>query len=156
MEIRPGDLDDRRIIALLDVHVTTALAHTAPRSGHALDHAALKAPDIRFFAAWQGDALLGVGAIRDLGGGLGEVKSMHVAQDGRRRGTGAAILRHLVGVACEQGMTRLSLETGSWDYFRPAHALYRRHDFMECAPFGDYRTDPNSLFFTRALPIDPA
>jgi putative acetyltransferase len=48
-------------------------------------------------------------------------------------------------------MARLSLETGSWDYFKPARALYERHGFVACAPFDTYRSDPNSLFFTREL-----
>jgi putative acetyltransferase len=48
-------------------------------------------------------------------------------------------------------MSRVSLETGSWPYFDPARALYTRHGFVECAPFGDYRLDPNSTFMTLAL-----
>ena len=48
-------------------------------------------------------------------------------------------------------MRRLSLETGSWPYFLPARALYARHGFVECGPFGDYREDPNSVFLTRTL-----
>jgi putative acetyltransferase len=48
-------------------------------------------------------------------------------------------------------MSRLSLETGSWAYFAPARTLYARHGFVECAPFGDYRPDPNSVFMTLAL-----
>jgi putative acetyltransferase len=39
-------------------------------------------------------------------------------------------------------MRRLSLETGSWPYFLPARALYARHGFVECGPFGDYRERP--------------
>jgi putative acetyltransferase len=48
-------------------------------------------------------------------------------------------------------MSRLSLETGSWDYFRPAHAFYRRHGFVECPPFADYVLDPNSVFMSLDL-----
>jgi putative acetyltransferase len=48
-------------------------------------------------------------------------------------------------------MSRLSLETGSWAYFAPARALYERHGFVECAPFGEYREDPNSVFMTVVL-----
>jgi putative acetyltransferase len=62
-----------------------------------------------------------------------------------------AMLRHIIAAARLRGMTRLSLETGSWDFFRPAHALYRSHGFVDCPPFADYRSDPNSLFMTREL-----
>jgi putative acetyltransferase len=61
------------------------------------------------------------------------------------------MLRHIVAAAHAAGMMRLSLETGSGDYFAPARALYRRHGFVECAPFADYRLDPNSVFMTLSL-----
>jgi putative acetyltransferase len=48
-------------------------------------------------------------------------------------------------------MSRLSLETGSWEYFRPAQALYRNHGFVECPPFADYVLDPNSVFMSLDL-----
>ena len=48
-------------------------------------------------------------------------------------------------------MSRLSLETGSWDYFLPAQALYRSVGFIECGAFGDYVPDPNSVFMTLQL-----
>jgi putative acetyltransferase len=48
-------------------------------------------------------------------------------------------------------MSRLSLETGSWEYFRPARALYKSHGFVECSPFGDYVPDPNSVFMSLDL-----
>jgi putative acetyltransferase len=62
------------------------------------------------------------------------------------------MLTHIIGAARRQGMTRLSLETGSWDYFLPARALYRRHGFIECGPFGKYVADVNSIFMTLELP----
>ena len=61
------------------------------------------------------------------------------------------MLRHIIADARSQGLERLSLETGSFDYFRPAVALYRAHGFVDCAPFGSYRPDPNSVFLTLDL-----
>jgi putative acetyltransferase len=61
------------------------------------------------------------------------------------------MVQHIIDAALRSGITKLSLETGSWAYFRPAVALYKRHGFVECAPFGDYRPDPNSIFMTRDL-----
>jgi putative acetyltransferase len=151
MRIVAGGLDDPRVIALLDIHVTSARAETARGSAHALDHEALRAGDIRFWSMWDGDALAGVGALRRLSADHGEVKSMHVAAAMRGRGAGSSMLRHIIEAAREEGLTRISLETGSWDYFRPAHALYARHGFVECPAFGDYAPDPNSLFMTLDL-----
>jgi putative acetyltransferase len=146
MTIVPGDLDDPRVRALLEQHVTSARAATAPGSAHALDLEGLKAPEIRFWAAWDEDTLLGVGALKRLSNDHGEIKSMHTVPAYRRRGVGSAIILHIIDVARAMGMSRLSLETGFWKFFAPARELYKRHGFVECAPFGEYVSDPNSVF----------
>jgi putative acetyltransferase len=69
----------------------------------------------------------------------------------RGRGVASAILRHIIAAAKARGMSRLSLETGAWSYFAPARALYARHGFVECGPFGNYRLDPHSVFMTMEL-----
>ena len=104
-----------------------------------------------FWSVWEGEALLGVGALKRLSADHGEVKSMHAAEAVRGRGVGSALLRHIIAVARARGMTRLSLETGAWPYFVPARRFYTRHGFVECPPFSDYRPDPNSVFMTLAL-----
>jgi putative acetyltransferase len=152
LRIREGGLDDPRVVELLETHLIRARAETAPGSAHALDLSGLRSSDVRFWSAWDGDTLAGVGALKRLGADHGEVKSMHTAEAMRRRGVGAAILRHIIDAARARGMSRLSLETGSWPYFAPARALYARHGFVECPPFGDYRPDPNSVFMTLELP----
>jgi putative acetyltransferase len=155
MHIIEGGLDDPRVVALLHTHLARARAETAPGSAHALDLSGLRSPEVTFWSAWEGDAprdtLVGVGALKRLSDDHGEVKSMHTAESMRGRGVGSAILRHIIAAARARGMSRLSLETGSWPYFAPARALYARHGFVECGPFGDYREDPNSVFMTLDL-----
>ena len=151
LKIIGGGLDDPQVICLLRVHLTNARAQTAPGSAHALDLSGLKSPEIRFWSAWDEDSLLAVGAMKRLSQSHGEVKSMHTAEGVRRRGVGSAVLQHIIDAARRSGITKLSLETGSWAYFQPAVALYKRHGFVECGPFGDYRPDPNSIFMTRDL-----
>ncbi len=151
MRIVPGQLDDPRVIALLATHVSTARAQTAAGSAHALDLSGLKAPEIRFWTVWDGQTLLGTGALKRLSADHGEVKSMHTAEAARRRGAGGMMLRHIIARARAEGLARLSLETGSWAFFRPAHAFYKTHGFVECGPFGDYKPDPNSVFMTLEL-----
>jgi putative acetyltransferase len=151
MRITIGDFSDPRVVELLHVHLTGARAETAPGSAHALDLAGLQSPDISFWTIWEGETLLGVGALKRLSPDHGEVKSMHTAQSARRRGAARAMLRHIIASAREAGMSRLSLETGSWEYFRPAHALYRSHGFVDCPPFADYMPDPNSVFMSLDL-----
>jgi putative acetyltransferase len=151
MQIMEGGLDDPRVVALLHVHLSRARAETAPGSAHALDLSGLRAPEVSFWSAWEGEELLGVGALKRLDAEHGEVKSMHTAEAARGRGVASALLREILAAGRRRGMRRLSLETGSWAYFLPARALYASHGFVECGPFGDYREDPNSVFMTLEL-----
>ena len=151
MRIVEGDLCDRRVVDLLHTHLTSARAETALGSAHALDLTALQSPDVSFWTIWDDERLLGVGALKRLSADHGEIKSMHTAQSMRGRGAGSAMLRHIIATARVRCMSRLSLETGSWEYFRPAQALYRNHGFVECPPFADYVLDPNSVFMSLDL-----
>jgi putative acetyltransferase len=133
MTIRLGGLDDPRVQALLERHVKSARAETAAGSAHALDLDGLKSADVQFWSAWEGDTLVGVGALKRLSRSHGEIKSMHTVET--RRGVGvAAMLRHIVDAARAMDMTHLSLETGSWPYFHPARSLYRNRGFVIARP----------------------
>lgn len=151
MKITGGGLDDPRVQALLAHHLRTAHAETPPGSAHALDLAGLKAPGIQFWAAWEGEKVIAIGALRRLSEDHGEIKSMHTAETHRRKGVGSAMLRHIIAAARQMGFSRVSLETGASPYFTPARELYRRHGFVECLPFGSYGRDPNSVFMTLEL-----
>jgi L-amino acid N-acyltransferase YncA len=151
MEIVKGDLADPRVLALLETHLAQCRGETAPGSAHALDVAGLAAPDVAFLAGFEGETLVAVGALKLFGAAQGEVKSMHTLSRRRGAGLGQAMLAEIVARARAGGVKRLSLETGSWDYFHPARRLYRRFGFRDCPPFGPYRPDPNSLFFTLDL-----
>ncbi len=146
-----GDFSDPRVVDLLHTHLTSAKAETAPGSAHALDLTGLQSPDISFWTIWDDETLLGFGALKRLSADHGEVKSMHTAQPMRGRGVGSAMLRHILATARASGISRLSLETGTWEYFRAARALYRSHGFVECPPFADYVLDPNSVFMSLDL-----
>ncbi|MBV9393067.1 MAG: GNAT family N-acetyltransferase [Methylobacteriaceae bacterium] len=151
MQIIQGGRHDPRVMNLLQIHLTTARSNTAPGSAHALDLSGLACPDITFWSAWEDEVVCGVGEVKRLSLDHGEIKSMHVAQSMRRSGIGTAMLHHIIRHARDAGVSRLSLETGSWDYFRPARSFYRRHGFVECQPFADYRPDSNSVFMSLDL-----
>lgn len=152
MRIVPGDLTDPRIVALLRHHYDKCHEVTPKCSAHVFTLERLAAPDIDFWAAWDDETLLGVGAMKPLDATHGEVKSMHTAEPARRRGVASALLTHIITTSRARGLQRLSLETGSFGYFEPAVGLYKSHGFIECTPFGDYKPDPNSVFLTLALP----
>ena len=151
MQIVLDPLVRPQIAALLQAHLDDMHRISPPESVHALDLARLRAADVTFWSAWEGEALLGCAALRELDTGHGEVKSMRTAPEARRRGVAAALLTHLIDEARRRGYRRLSLETGSQPEFAPARALYARFGFVTCGPFGDYRPDPCSTFMTRAL-----
>jgi len=145
------------VVALLEQHLAVTKDTAPPESCHALDVEALRQPHITFLAA-RDDArtLLGMGALADLGSGHGEIKSMHTASGARGRGVAAAVLARLIEIAREAGYTRVSLETGTQEFFGPAHRLYERHGFTECAPFDTYVADPHSRFYTLELGAPPS
>jgi len=151
MRIIQGDFNDPRVIDLLEIHLSSALRETARGSAHALDLAGLRATDVNFWTIWDGETLMGMGALKRLSADHGEIKSTHTAQSVRRRGAGSAMLRHIIEIARQSGMSRLSLETGSWEYFLPALALYRSHGFVECPPFAGHVRDTNSVFMSLDL-----
>jgi putative acetyltransferase len=152
MDIRlDRELTDPRITDLLSEHLRDMARHSPPESIHALDLDGLRRPEISFWTAWDGDALLGCGALKELDPAHGEIKSMRTAQAHRRKGVAAAMLAHLLGEATRRSYRQLSLETGSMQAFEPARRLYASFGFTYCGPFADYVEDPNSVFMTRAL-----
>ena len=151
LHIAIDPLDGPQIAALLQAHLDEMHRISPPESVHALDLSRLRAPDITFWSAGEGDALLGCAALRELDAGHGEVKSMRTTPAARRRGVAAALLTQVMDAAARRGYRRLSLETGTQPEFAPARALYARFGFEPCGPFGDYRLDPCSTFMTRAL-----
>ena len=151
MEIREDDLTSRKIANLLREHLAGMAQASPPESMHALDLRGLRSPQITFWSAWQGEELLGCGALKELDTRHGEIKSMRTAPTHLRKGVGARILRHILGEAHRRSYVRLSLETGSMAEFAPARSLYTKFGFDYCQPFADYLEDPNSVFMTRQL-----
>ncbi|MEV7597699.1 GNAT family N-acetyltransferase [Kitasatospora sp. NPDC089797] len=151
MKIAVDDLTGSEIIAFLESHLTDMRSTTPPESKHALDLDALRKPDVTFWSAEDGGSVVGCGAVKRLDPEHGEIKSMRTDPSRKRSGIASTLLGHIIGEARRMGYTRLSLETGANDFFAPARALYEKFEFEYCAPFADYREDPNSVFMTRLL-----
>ena len=151
MHIRPDDLSGPEIALLIGEHLRDMHVHTPPESIHALGLEKLRRPEITFWTAWDGDELLGCGALKHLDAGHGEIKSMRTAKAHLRKGVAAAMLRHILGEAKRRGYARVSLETGAMAVFEPARRLYASFGFQPCGPFADYGPDPNSRYFTLEL-----
>ena len=144
--VKPGDFTDERVKALLTRHLEGMHANSPPGHVFALDWSGLQQPEISFYALWEGEDLLGVGALKELEPGMGEIKSMRTADAHLRKGVGAAILEHIIAEAQRRGYRRLSLETGSGPAFEPAITLYRKYGFTEGGAFDGYEKSPFNQF----------
>ncbi|WP_338674832.1 GNAT family N-acetyltransferase [Streptomyces sp. SCSIO 30461] len=151
MKIATDDLSGPEIAGFLDEHVQQMRSISPPESKHALDLDALRKPEITFWSVRDGDTLVGCGALKKLDAGHAELKSMRTMAARKRSGIASVLLEHIITEAERMGFTRLSLETGTAEFFLPARKLYEKFGFTHCEPFADYRPDPNSTFMTREL-----
>jgi putative acetyltransferase len=156
LRIEPEAVLSADVRQLLREHLADMHAISPAESVHALDVDAFSAPGIVFWTVRDGQMLLGCGALKELSPKEGEIKSMRTASSARRRGVATSMLSHLLEVARSRGYERVSLETGSDEFFAPARRLYRSYGFIECPPFADYRPDPHSVFMTMLLAASPA
>jgi putative acetyltransferase len=138
LSIREDDLSGEAVRALLALHLSAMHANSPPGHVFALDLSGLKAPGVTVWTAWEAEQVAGIAALKALGGGAGEIKSMRTHPDHLRKGVGAALLDHIIAMARRRRMERLSLETGSGAAFEPALALYRSRGFANGEAFGDY------------------
>jgi putative acetyltransferase len=148
--IREDDPNAPPVADLLAFHLAE-LRSVMADFAFALDASGLSAPNVTFWTAWNGDELVGFGALKQLDPRHGEVKSMRAAPSARRSGVGRAMLQHIIAVAKARGYARLSLETGTADLHAPAVALYRSAGFVLCAAFSDYEPSPYNQFLALDL-----
>jgi putative acetyltransferase len=106
---------------------------------------------VTVWSAWRDGEIVGIGALKELGGDHAELKSMRTHPDHLRKGVAAVLLEHILAEANARGLKRLSLETGSGPSFEPALALYRRRGFVNGEAFSDYRSGPFNQFLHLSL-----
>src|SRR5512133_1385385 len=109
MEIRLDDLSGLEIKALLQEHLEFTKSTSPPESFHALNMEQLRKPEITFFTAWENGDLMGCGALRAMGSGEGEIKSMNTATRHRRKGVARSMLEHITTEVRRRRYERLYL-----------------------------------------------
>jgi putative acetyltransferase len=155
-QIAEADPRNPHVRALVERHLTFGRSFTPLEDAHALEVDELLDPSIVLFAVREGEAVLAIGALKEIEDGHGELKTMHTAATARGRGIGRAMLDHLLAEARRRGYRRVSLETGTMAAFAPARALYEGAGFVPCEPFGAYRGGPHNVFLTLVLDGEPA
>lgn len=149
--IREDDLSGEQTRNLLRIHLEGMHAHSPPSSVFALDATGLTVPAVTVWALWIGEAVAGIGALKNLDDHHGEIKSMRTHPHFLRRGVAAALLDHIIAVARARGLRRLSLETGSGPAFEPALQLYRGRGFEAGGAFADYEKSAFNQFLHLSL-----
>jgi putative acetyltransferase len=152
-EVREDDLSGDATLLLLALHLSGMHANSPPDSVYALDLSGLKAPGVTVWSVWEGAEVVGIGALKELGNGSGEVKSMRTHPNHLRRRVAALLLDHIAADAKARGLTRLSLETGSGPAFEPALALYRKYGFVDGEAFSDYQPSAFNQFLHLQLSV---
>ena len=92
-------------------------------------------PDGRFYLAYYGDQAAGVGCLKNLEEGVGEVQRMYVPPAFRGKGIGRAMVNRLIHDARSVGYRQLKLE--SLEFLNSAHSLYQSVGFREISPYAD-------------------
>ena len=142
----PRQADVLRLIEALDVYQAGLYP---PESNHFLDMEALAAPGVRFFVARRDGRALGCGALLIDPAGYGEVKRMFVSPDARGLKLGRRLLDRIEEEARRERLGCLRLETGI--HQPEALGLYRAAGYVERDAFGEYSSDPLSVFMEKSL-----
>ena len=143
-----NNFDDPQVNELLVNHFIELRSVSPEGSTHVLDIPGLKDPSIKFWSLWENEKLVGCGALKFLNEGHGEFKSIRIADKFRGKGLGVKIIYHLISEAKKLNIKKLSIVTGSGDFFAPARKLFKKFGFKECMPFAHYKDDPNSCYYS--------
>ena len=146
-----NNFDNPMVNTLLNYHFYQLRSNSPEGSTHVLDIEGLKVPSIKFWSFWDDEKLIGCGALKFLDKGHGEFKSIRISDKFRNMGLGNKLLDHLILEAKKNDINRISLETGSGNFFLPARKLFEKAGFKICKPFAHYKEDKNSCYYFKEL-----
>ena len=146
-----GNFNHPEVNELLTKHFIELRAASPEGSAHVLDIVGLKIPSIKFWSLWKNEKLFGCGALKFLNKEHGEFKSIRLVDSFRKKGNGIKILKHLIFEAKKLNIKKISVETGTGDFFAPARKLFNKCGFKLCKPFAHYKEDPNSCYMSMLI-----
>ena len=154
LDIRPTPPDHPQVLALiaeLDAYLASLYD---PQDVYIVDLAGLQEPSVTFLGAWDGDSLVGCGAVRLMpaepetdGRPYGEIKRMVVSAARRGERIGEQVLNALERGLRQRGIDRALMETG--EELVQAARMYRTNGYAERGPFGEYLDNGSSLFLEK-------
>ena len=146
-----GNFDNTEVHNLLVKHFIELRSVSPEGSAHVLDIDGLKVSSIKFWSLWEGEELMGVGALKFLNKVHGEFKSIRVNDKFRNKGYGLKIINHLIYEDKKLNIEQLSLETGAGSFFHNARKLFTKCGFKACEPFSHYEKDVNSIYMNMLI-----
>jgi putative acetyltransferase len=146
-----GNFENYEVHQLLIKHFIELRSVSPEGSTHVLDISGLKDLSIKFWSLWEGDELMGVGALKFLDKTHGEFKSIRVNDKFRNKKNGLKVINHLIKEAKKLDIEKLSLETGAGVFFNPARKLFNKCGFKVCNPFSHYKEDVNSVYMSMLI-----
>lgn len=109
-------------------------------------------PSVTLFVARDDTGrVVGMGALKEHGDGLGEVKRMYTLPEVRGQRVGSALLTRIGEEARSRGLARLVLETGEAPGFEDAWRVYERGGYEVCGAVLDYPDSGYSRFYEKKL-----
>ena len=151
MKTIEGNFDNLEVNQLLKKHFIELKSVSSEGSTHVLDIEGLQDKSIKFWSIYENDKLIGCGALKFLDTMHGELKSIRVADSFKKKGYGKKIIKVLIEKSRQLNIKKISVETGSGEFFLPARKLFKNSGFKECKPFSHYVDDPNSCYMSLKL-----
>ena len=148
MKTIESNFEDPEVNQLLEKHFVELRSVSPKGSTHVLDIEGLQNKSIKFWSIYEHHKLIGCGALKFLDSNHGEFKSIRVADSFRKKGYGKKVISVLFEKSKELGINKISVETGSGEFFLPARRLFKEFGFEECEPFGHYVNDSNSCYMS--------
>ena len=148
MKTIESNFEDPEVNQLLKKHFVELRSVSPEGSTHVLDIKGLQNKSIKFWSIYEHRKLIGCGALKFLDSNHGEFKSIRVADSFRKKGYGKKIITVLFDKSRKLGINKISVETGSGEFFLPARRLFKKFGFEECEPFSHYINDSNSCYMS--------
>ncbi len=151
--LNPKSTAAQALIAKSDVYLA---ALYPAESNHIESIQALALPSALFLGGYIAGELVACGAVKTIteDGTYGEIKRVFVLESHRGKGLSKAIMRRLEAHLKASGVRIARLETGIKQ--PESLGLYKRLAYVERGPFGNYSSDPLSVFMEKRLEISQA